>query len=74
MARRREFSPYLSMDEIMRRWPQTLDIIIAHRMLCVGCPIAPFHDVFDACSEHRINEETLIGELAQATTAEDKER
>lgn len=38
----------MTMDEIMRRWPHTIRIVIRNGMLCVGCPIAPFHTVSDA--------------------------
>src|SRR5690606_12135069 len=44
----------LSMDEIMRRWPETIRTILDHGLLCVGCPIAPFHTVDDAVREHGI--------------------
>lgn len=42
----------MTMDEIMRRWPATIRVVLDHGMLCVGCPIAPFHTVEDAVREH----------------------
>ena len=35
----------MTMDEIMRRWPATIRVVLDHGMLCVGCPIASFHTV-----------------------------
>ena len=35
-------------------------------MLCVGCPIGPFHTVADACREHSIDEEEFRQELRLA--------
>ena len=45
----------MTMDEIMRRWPATIRVVLDHGMLCVGCPIAPFHTVEDAVREHHID-------------------
>ncbi|RIK83448.1 MAG: hypothetical protein DCC69_14130 [Hyphomicrobiales bacterium] len=45
----------MTMDEIMRRWPATIRVVLDHGMLCVGCPIAPFHTVEDAVREHGID-------------------
>ena len=36
----------------MRRWPATIRVFLDFRMGCVGCPIAGFHTVEDACREH----------------------
>jgi len=60
------FDPLLSMDEVMRRWPATLPVIMKHRMLCIGCPIGPFHTVSEACSAHGLNEAEVIARLLAA--------
>jgi hybrid cluster-associated redox disulfide protein len=53
----------MSMDEIMRAWPATIAVVIRHHMLCVGCPIAAFHTVADACREHGIDKAALIRDI-----------
>ncbi len=53
----------MHMDEIMRQWPQTIKILLRHRLLCVGCPIAAFHTIEDACREHGLDKEILTNEL-----------
>ncbi|MHB2264559.1 MULTISPECIES: DUF1858 domain-containing protein [unclassified Aminobacter] len=58
----------MSMDEIMRRWPETIRTILDHGLLCVGCPIAPFHTVDDAVREHDIGEVDLRADLRAAIT------
>ncbi|WP_264484391.1 hypothetical protein [Mesorhizobium sp. PAMC28654] len=35
-------------------------------MLCVGCPIAPFHTISEAAREHGLNEESLRFDLQAA--------
>ena len=51
--------PDMSVDEIMRRWPATIRVMIRHRMLCIGCPIGIFHTVADAAAAHAIDEATF---------------
>ncbi|WP_164783732.1 DUF1858 domain-containing protein [Mesorhizobium sp.] len=55
--------PRMTVDEIMRRWPATIRIMIRNKMLCVGCPIGIFHTVSDACAAHRLDEEAFSTEL-----------
>ncbi|WP_312857884.1 DUF1858 domain-containing protein [Mesorhizobium zhangyense] len=58
--------PDMSVDEIMRRWPATIRVMIRHRMLCIGCPIGIFHTVADAAAAHAMEEATLVAELLAA--------
>lgn len=55
--------PDMPVDEIMRRWPATVRVVMRNRMLCVGCPIGSFHTVAEACAEHGVNEEQFVAEL-----------
>jgi hybrid cluster-associated redox disulfide protein len=45
----------LTVDEVMRQWPPTIRVFLDFSMHCVGCPIAPFHSVEEACREHGID-------------------
>ena len=42
----------LPLEEIMRRWPATLEVFMAWKLRCIGCPIADFHQLSDAAAEH----------------------
>ena len=44
------------VDDVMRRWPATIRVFLNYRMRCVGCPIACFHTIEDACREQRSTE------------------
>jgi hybrid cluster-associated redox disulfide protein len=66
----RIFDTEMSMDEVMREWPATIRVILAHGMLCVGCPIAAFHTVTDAAREHGIEEAELVRDLRAVIDAE----
>ena len=69
MARRPTIDPDMPVDDIMRRWPATIAVMVRHRMLCVGCPIGSFHPVADACREHALEEEAFVEELLAAIAA-----
>lgn len=58
--------PDMTVDEIMRRWPETVRVMIRNRMLCIGCPIGIFHTVADACHAHRVDLDAFSEELLGA--------
>lgn len=66
----RMLNPDMSVDEIMRRWPATIAVMLRHSMLCVGCPIGVFHTVTEACAEHGVDEDLFVRELLGAIRAE----
>jgi hypothetical protein len=35
-------------------------------MMCIGCPITPFHTVIDACAEYNLDEAAFRAELRAA--------
>jgi hybrid cluster-associated redox disulfide protein len=52
-----------SVDDVMNRWPQTIRVFLQFKMRCVGCPIACFHSVDDACREHGVDRDTFLRAL-----------
>lgn len=61
-----KLDPDMSVDEIMRRWPATIRVMMRNGMLCIGCPIGVFHTVSDACAAHALDEDSFVGELLEA--------
>jgi len=57
------------VDEVMRRWPSTIRVFLDFRMLCVGCPIATFHSVDEACDEHRADAAAFLSKLQDMVKA-----
>ncbi len=65
--RRPDFDdPDLSLAVMFDHWPQVALAFIDRRMLCVGCPIAPFHTVIDAVEEYDLEEELFREDLRRA--------
>jgi hybrid cluster-associated redox disulfide protein len=58
-----------TVDEVMRCWPATIRVFLDFRMNCVGCPIAGFHTVQDACREHGAAPTDFLGALREAAEA-----
>jgi hybrid cluster-associated redox disulfide protein len=63
------YDPDMPIETVMRRWPETIPILVRHRMLCVGCPIGGFHTIPEACEEHEIDETAFVDELVHAIAA-----
>jgi hybrid cluster-associated redox disulfide protein len=51
------------VSDVMNDWPATIRVFLDFRMGCVGCPIACFHTVGDACSEHRVDRDAFLKAL-----------
>ena len=66
MAHLRVDDPDMPLADLMAAWPSTIEVFLRHRMLCVGCRVAPFHTVVDACEEHHVDEDAFRGDLAAA--------
>lgn len=48
------------VGDVMGRWPATIGTFLALKMGCVGCPIAPFHTVKQACREHAVDQDAFL--------------
>lgn len=57
------------VDEVLRSCPRSAEVFIHRRMHCVGCPIASFHSVEEACSEHGQELDGFVAELQAAMAA-----
>ena len=57
------------VDDIMQSAPHTIRVFLAFRMACVGCPIATFHTVDDACREHGIDRKKFLAALSECVPA-----
>lgn len=58
--------PDLSLRLLFVLWPEAAEVFLSHRMVCFGCPIAPFHTVIDACGAYRLDEVAFRAELLAA--------
>jgi hybrid cluster-associated redox disulfide protein len=57
------------VDDVMRDEPSTIRVFLDFKMRCVGCPIACFHTVDDACREHGVDRDRFLAALGSAASA-----
>lgn len=63
---RRAIQADTNLDELLRRSPEVATVFIEQRMHCVGCPIARFETVADACRIYGKPLETFLRALCAA--------
>ena len=59
------------VHDVMNDCPATIRVFLDFRMGCVGCPIACFHTVDDACREHRVDRDAFLKALREAAVRRD---
>ena len=64
--------PYLLVDDVMTCWPATIRVFLDFKLGCIGCPIASFHSVDDACREHGIDADNFLAALRGAAASSAK--
>ncbi|MGB7318956.1 MAG: hypothetical protein WBC85_13405 [Planktotalea sp.] len=58
-------NPDLDLETLFRRFPRLAPAFLSRDMLCVGCMVAPFHTLTDACAEYGLSQEQFLEELAR---------
>lgn len=58
-------APDTLVADILQDHPACLRVFLDFKMLCVGCHVAPFHTIDDACLEHDIDLRTFLKVLAR---------
>lgn len=56
----------LSVGGFLRACPAGAGVFLAHRMACVGCPLAEFETLADAAREYHLSLDDFLAELAGA--------
>jgi len=58
----------MSVDDIMCARPETITVFLRNKMLCIGCILAPFHNVSDAALAHDLDEAEIMSQLTEMCT------
>lgn len=58
----------MTAEELQRRWPATIPVLLRRRMGCVGCSVAAFDTLLDMASHHGLPLEDLREELEEAAS------
>lgn len=60
---------HLTVDDVMRRWPQTLPVFVRLKLNCVGCDMAPFETLAEVAETYQLPLTDLLMQLNQALEA-----
>ncbi len=63
-----------TVNEVMRKWPQTVWVFVQHGMACPGCAVGDFHTVEEAALEYQIPLKAFLAELCNAVHRQDWNR
>ncbi len=55
-----------AVHEVMSADAATIPVFIRHRLLCIGCPVGPFHSIREACRAHGADLDAVLADLARA--------
>jgi hybrid cluster-associated redox disulfide protein len=61
-----QISAAARIEHVVTRYPATVSVFLRWRMHCVGCPIARFETIADACRIYRRPADRLVAELQAA--------
>lgn len=56
----------MTIGEVVRNYPESVDVLFSFGMGCVGCPSAQAETIEEACEVHGIEVEKLIKSLNEA--------
>lgn len=51
------------VDDVLRRYPATVRVFLDYKLRCIGCPIACFHSIDEACRAHAVEPRTFLSAL-----------
>lgn len=65
-----QLTPNHTIAELLTAHPVAARVLVDHRMHCVGCDIAAFETIADACAIYGVAVEELFTEIQQASLEE----
>ena len=66
MNKTEQITPQIIMADLLNIWPETLPVLIKHRMNCMGCSMAPFDTLAEALNSHHVAPEPFMDDLDRA--------
>lgn len=56
----------MTVDDVLRRWPDTAVIFRQYGLACLGCAVAPFCEVMAVASIYNLPKEQFLADLFAA--------
>lgn len=51
------------VDDVLHRYPATFRVFLDYKLRCIGCPIACFHSIDEACRAHDVEAAAFLAAL-----------
>ncbi len=62
-ARLGKINKEMKIEEILQKYPETVEVFLRHGFHCLGCAAASFENLADGAAAHGIDIDKLIKEL-----------
>lgn len=59
----------MTFQDVVRKYPQTIQVFVKYGLGCIGCHAAQFENIEQGAMVHGINIEQLLKELNEAIAA-----
>lgn len=56
----------MTFQEVVRKYPQTIQVFVKYGLGCIGCHAAQFENIEQGAMVHGINVDVLLKELNEA--------
>ena len=56
-------TPDMPIGDVIRKYPDTVNVFLRHGLMCVGCAIARFENIAQGAQVHGISVDALIEDL-----------
>lgn len=71
---RAPLTPNNTIAELLATYPAAARVLLDHRMHCVGCDIAPFETIADACVIYGVAVGDVFAEIHRTTATREDNR
>ena len=62
----RPAAPKMAINDVVQKYPQTIEVFFEHGLHCIGCAAAHFENLAQGCEAHGIETDKLVEALNKA--------
>lgn len=66
ISKKNKITKSMRIEEVLNKYPETLDIFMKYGFHCIGCVAARFESIEDGANSHKIEVNSFIEELNKA--------
>ena len=68
-----EITKTMSIQEVVSKFPETVEVFLKHGLHCIGCAAARFENIEQGALAHGIDADELVKELNEALEKKEDE-